>query len=282
MFCWWFREESACNAGDLGPTLVSGRSPGGGHGNPLQSSCQENFTDRRAWRASWDGKEWDTTGVTNTFTVNFHANLLAPLKPHIVFPIIYCNLRNQYLSTKYLKVQNASLLRWRFNWRWKGSWGKVARVWGVRWGREASGWSPVQFHGCDFGSDPPGQLCGQVTSLKCLKLWLGARIHPSDSGTFHKFQLSSVRLRWALTTWGHSEDTGAGSFLMRLNMSVLYARTIPVRGDRLLKYLYIFIRRYVLKCTKKCIILCMIAKKVETPPPKSLNSITVRTRKLCL
>ena len=24
-FCWWFSEESACNAGDLGPTLVSGR-----------------------------------------------------------------------------------------------------------------------------------------------------------------------------------------------------------------------------------------------------------------
>ena len=207
MFCWWFREESACNAGDLGPTLVSGRSPGGGHGNPLQSSCQENFTDRRAWRASWDGKEWDTTGVTNTFTVNFHANLLAPLKPHIVFPIIYCNLRNQYLSTKYLKVQNASLLRWRFNWRWKGSWGKVARVWGVRWGREASGWSPVQFHGRDFGSDPPGQLCGQVTSLKCLKLWLGTRIHPSDSGYFSQisalqcpFKVSSDNLR---SFWRH-------------------------------------------------------------------------------
>jgi len=27
------------------------RSPGGGHGNPLQYSCLENPTDREAWRA---------------------------------------------------------------------------------------------------------------------------------------------------------------------------------------------------------------------------------------
>ena len=30
----------------------SGRSPGGGHGNPLQCSCLENPTDRGAWRAT--------------------------------------------------------------------------------------------------------------------------------------------------------------------------------------------------------------------------------------
>ena len=29
----------------------SGRSPGGGHGNPLQCSCLENPMDRGAWRA---------------------------------------------------------------------------------------------------------------------------------------------------------------------------------------------------------------------------------------
>ena len=29
----------------------SGRSPGGGHGNPLQYSCLENFLDRGAWPA---------------------------------------------------------------------------------------------------------------------------------------------------------------------------------------------------------------------------------------
>ena len=42
------------NAGDVrdgGSILGLGRSPGGGHGNPLQHSCLENPMDRGAWRA---------------------------------------------------------------------------------------------------------------------------------------------------------------------------------------------------------------------------------------
>ena len=35
-------KKSACNAGDLGSISGLGRSPGGGHGNPLQYSCLEN------------------------------------------------------------------------------------------------------------------------------------------------------------------------------------------------------------------------------------------------
>ena len=38
----------AANAGDIrdaGSIPVSGRSPGGGHGNPLQYSCLENLMD---------------------------------------------------------------------------------------------------------------------------------------------------------------------------------------------------------------------------------------------
>ena len=45
-------KESACNAGDvidMGSITGSGRSPGGGHGNPLQYSSLENPMDRRAW-----------------------------------------------------------------------------------------------------------------------------------------------------------------------------------------------------------------------------------------
>ena len=38
---------------DLVPGL--GRSPGGGHGNPLQNPCPENPTDRGAWRATAHG-----------------------------------------------------------------------------------------------------------------------------------------------------------------------------------------------------------------------------------
>ena len=45
-------EESTCSAGDLASTPGSGRSPGGGRGNPLQYSCLENSMDRGAWRAT--------------------------------------------------------------------------------------------------------------------------------------------------------------------------------------------------------------------------------------
>ena len=38
-------KESACNTGDLGSILESGRSPGKGNGNPLQCSCLENPRD---------------------------------------------------------------------------------------------------------------------------------------------------------------------------------------------------------------------------------------------
>ena len=46
------------NAGDIrdaGLIPGSGRSPGGGHGNPPQHSCLENPMDRGAWRATVHG-----------------------------------------------------------------------------------------------------------------------------------------------------------------------------------------------------------------------------------
>jgi len=46
------------NAGDkrdVGLVPGLGRSPGGGHGNPLQYSCLENPRDREAWQAA---KSW--------------------------------------------------------------------------------------------------------------------------------------------------------------------------------------------------------------------------------
>ena len=43
------RKASACNAGDLGSILGSGRSPGEGNGNALQYSCLEKSMDGGAW-----------------------------------------------------------------------------------------------------------------------------------------------------------------------------------------------------------------------------------------
>ena len=48
-------EESACNAGDLGSILGSGRSPAEGNSNPLQYSCLGNPMDRGAWHATVHG-----------------------------------------------------------------------------------------------------------------------------------------------------------------------------------------------------------------------------------
>ena len=57
------------NAGDIRDVgLVSGlgRSPGGGHGNPLQYSCLENPHGQRSLvgYSPWDCKESDTTEAT--------------------------------------------------------------------------------------------------------------------------------------------------------------------------------------------------------------------------
>ena len=40
------------DAGDRGFIPGSGRSPGGGNGNPLQYSCLEKSMDRGGWRAT--------------------------------------------------------------------------------------------------------------------------------------------------------------------------------------------------------------------------------------
>ena len=56
-------QESACNVGDLGSILGLGKSPGGGHGNPLQYSCLENPHGQRslAGYSPWGHKESDMT-----------------------------------------------------------------------------------------------------------------------------------------------------------------------------------------------------------------------------
>ena len=43
---------NAGNAGDVGLIPGSGRSPGEGHGYPLQYSCLKNPMDRGDWRST--------------------------------------------------------------------------------------------------------------------------------------------------------------------------------------------------------------------------------------
>ena len=61
-------KESACNAGHTGSVPGLGRSPGGGHGNPLQCSCLENPHGQRSLvgYSPWGRKDLDTTGWLST------------------------------------------------------------------------------------------------------------------------------------------------------------------------------------------------------------------------
>ena len=53
------------NAGDVDSVPGSGRSPGGGNGNPLLYSCLENPMDGGAWWATVDGVTKSRTRLSN-------------------------------------------------------------------------------------------------------------------------------------------------------------------------------------------------------------------------
>ena len=61
-------DDKECNAGELGLIPGLGRSPGGGHGNPLQYSCLENPYEERnlAGYSPWGHKESETTEQLST------------------------------------------------------------------------------------------------------------------------------------------------------------------------------------------------------------------------
>ena len=61
-------KESTCNAEDLGLIPVLGRSPGGGHSNPLQYSCLENSMNREASWATVCGVTKSQTRLSNEAT----------------------------------------------------------------------------------------------------------------------------------------------------------------------------------------------------------------------
>ena len=72
------------NAGDAGSIPGLGRSPGEGHGNPLQYSCLENPMDRGAWQATVMGSQrvghnW----MTSLFFLYHMASNRTPLHMHV-------------------------------------------------------------------------------------------------------------------------------------------------------------------------------------------------------
>ena len=72
------------NTGDVreaGPIPGSGRSPGGGHGNPLQYSRLENPMDRRAWRATVHRVAKSQTQLCDQMTMNIVNQLCFNIHP---------------------------------------------------------------------------------------------------------------------------------------------------------------------------------------------------------
>ena len=92
-------KESACNVGDLDLIPELGRSPGGGHGNPLQYSCMENPCGQRslAGYSPWGLKELDTTEQLST-THQWQGQDKNPDLPPTVLCSLSYNLPQQFIS----------------------------------------------------------------------------------------------------------------------------------------------------------------------------------------
>ena len=67
-------KESACSTVDPGSIPGSGRSPGGGNGNPLQCSCLENPKDRRSLWSTVHGVKKSWTQLNNFLP--FHSQFI--------------------------------------------------------------------------------------------------------------------------------------------------------------------------------------------------------------
>ena len=63
------------DAGDTGSIPGSGRSPGGGNGNPLQYACLGNPMDRGAWWAVVHGVAKSLTRLTELAHTHTHTRV---------------------------------------------------------------------------------------------------------------------------------------------------------------------------------------------------------------
>ena len=121
-------KETTCNAGDKGDWSSipgSGRSPGGGHGSPLQYSCLGNPMDFPPGYSLWGRKElditewltqtsliirnWSTVSLSNFFKVTDLVKLeieprsFWPKSPGSFFYILLCK-RRKIVALKQLRI----------------------------------------------------------------------------------------------------------------------------------------------------------------------------------
>ena len=91
------------SAGDIrkmGSISRSGRSPGGGHGNPLQYPCLENHMDRGAWQAVVHRVQRVRYDWRNLATTHTHLRMLYPLDASSTVSVLpFCSFPPSHLHT---------------------------------------------------------------------------------------------------------------------------------------------------------------------------------------
>ena len=89
-------QKPPANAGDAGSIPGSGRSSGGGYGNPLLYSCLENPMDRGVWRATVHGVTESRTqlstcarmlALTHTHTRDHYPTMICFAQAEALHPI---------------------------------------------------------------------------------------------------------------------------------------------------------------------------------------------------
>ena len=94
-------KDSTCNAGDLGSIPGLGRSPGGGHGNPLQYSCLENPMNRGAWWATVYGVTKSQIWLSDSAQHSIGETTYKHINTYIyVWKIVHRNVNRPFLQCK--------------------------------------------------------------------------------------------------------------------------------------------------------------------------------------
>ena len=82
---------------DSGSIPGSGRSPGGGNGNPLQYSCLENPMNRGAWQATVQRIAKSQTQLKQLSTQTHNTKdfeIFVSYRPSLKFSQFFCGYRN--------------------------------------------------------------------------------------------------------------------------------------------------------------------------------------------
>ena len=102
-------KNPTAKAGDVGSSPGSGRSPGRGHGNPLQYSCLENPMDRRAWRAIVHAVTETWLMQLSTHTHNFKYSYCKSTTKVLPAHSYQCNPKSSQLSHHLHRPKHGSL-----------------------------------------------------------------------------------------------------------------------------------------------------------------------------